>query len=57
MYDYLIQYIQVVDDTNYFMNYGLWDNNHTTLKDANENLARINVFKELVVNSLKNKII
>lgn len=39
MYDYLIQYIQVVDDTNYFMNYGLWDNNHTTLKDANENLC------------------
>jgi SAM-dependent methyltransferase len=40
MYDYLIQYIQVVDDTNYFMNYGLWDNNNTTLKDANKNLCK-----------------
>jgi cyclopropane fatty-acyl-phospholipid synthase-like methyltransferase len=38
-YDYLIQYIQCISKGNYFMNYGLWDKKHDTLKKANQNLC------------------
>ena len=36
---YLKHWIQVVSDDNHFMNYGLWDEEHTTLHEANENLV------------------
>ena len=35
---YLKHFIQVVSEDNYFMNYGLWDEEHTTLREANDNL-------------------
>ena len=36
---YLEQYIQVISDNNYYMNYGLWDKDNMLLMDANINLA------------------
>ena len=36
---YLEQYIQVISDNNYYMNYGLWDKDNMLLVDANINLA------------------
>ena len=39
IYDYLIRCIQSVSKNNFFMNYGLWDNNNNTLRKANKNLC------------------
>lgn len=40
VYDYFIKYyIHAVSANNYFMNYGLWDNKITNLKQANKNLC------------------
>jgi cyclopropane fatty-acyl-phospholipid synthase-like methyltransferase len=36
---YLEHWIQVVSEDNHFMNYGFWDEEHTTLREANENLV------------------
>ena len=36
---YLKHWIQVVSEDNHFMNYGFWDEEHTTLREANENLV------------------
>ena len=36
---YLEQFIQIVSDNNYYMNYGLWDKENMLLVDANINLA------------------
>ena len=40
VYDYFLKhFIQIVSQDNYFMNYGLWDNDHRDLHSANKNLA------------------
>jgi len=39
-YDTFIKCIQSVSPNNYFMNYGLWKHNTTTIKEANENLCQ-----------------
>ena len=39
-YKYLIKMINIVSIDNFFMNYGLWDENHSNLKDANLNLIQ-----------------
>ena len=36
---FLKHFIHSVSENNYFMNYGLWDPNHTTLHDANQHLV------------------
>ena len=38
-YHYFIDLIHSVSEDNYYMNYGLWDEDHSTLKDANINLC------------------
>ena len=41
VYDvWLKHFIQVVSEENYCMNYGLWDLQHTNLRDANHNLIQ-----------------
>ena len=45
VYDYLIKFIHCVSEKNYFMNYGLWDENNNTLKKANENLLAVDIIK------------
>jgi erythromycin 3''-O-methyltransferase len=51
VYDYLIQCIQSVSKKNYFMNYGLWDdNNNNNLKKANKNLCNF-IFNQGKINS------
>ena len=39
-YKLYLYLIQIVSENNYFMNYGLWSKDTTTLKDANENLVQ-----------------
>lgn len=39
-YDTFIKCIQSVSPNNYFMNYGLWKHNTTSIKEANENLCQ-----------------
>jgi 2-polyprenyl-3-methyl-5-hydroxy-6-metoxy-1,4-benzoquinol methylase len=40
VYDYYLKhFIQIVSHDNYFMNYGLWDNDNQNLYKANKNLA------------------
>jgi len=52
VYDYFLkQYIQCVSKNNYFMNYGLWNNNNiNTLKKANKNLCNF-IFEKAKINS------
>jgi len=51
VYDYLIKCIQCVSESNYFMNYGLWDENNNTLKKANKNLCNF-IFEKAHLNSV-----
>jgi len=46
---YLENYIQVISKNNYYMNYGLWDNDNNTLIKANMNLANF-IFDKAMVN-------
>ena len=49
-YDYFIKYIHFVNKNNYFMNYGLWDNNkYNNMKKANINLCNF-IFKNANLN-------
>jgi len=50
-YDYLSQCIQFVSKGNYFMNYGLWDKKHNTLRKANQNLCDF-IFSHAKLNSI-----
>jgi hypothetical protein len=43
VYDYLIKCIQCVSENNYFMNYGLWDENNNTLKIFSSDRYRLNL--------------
>ena len=49
-YNILLYYIQNVSKNNYFMNYGLWDNNVNNLFDANKNLVNIVFNKSELIN-------
>lgn len=51
VYDYLIKLINCVSKKNFFMNYGLWDENNTTLKKANKNLCNF-IFEKIDLNSV-----
>ena len=51
VYDYLIKCIHCVSENNYFMNYGLWDENNNTLKKANKNLCNF-IFEKIDLNSV-----
>jgi 2-polyprenyl-3-methyl-5-hydroxy-6-metoxy-1,4-benzoquinol methylase len=55
-YKYLIKMINIVSEDNFFMNYGLWDENIDNLKEANKNLIQF-VFDKTKINGLKNKTI
>lgn len=55
-YKYLIQIINIVSEDNFFMNYGLWDENIDNLKEANLNLIQF-VFDKTKLDGLKNKTI
>ena len=52
VYDYYLKhFIQIVSHDNYFMNYGLWDNDNQNLYNANKNLVafmfdKANIFSE-----------
>jgi len=50
VYDYLIKFINSVSKDNYFMNYGLWDQNNNSLRKANKNLCSF-IFENATLNS------
>ena len=50
-YDTLIKPIQVVSKDNYFMNYGIWENDYDTLEEANKRLVNL-IFEKA---DIKNK--
>jgi cyclopropane fatty-acyl-phospholipid synthase-like methyltransferase len=50
VYDYLIKFINCISKDNFFMNYGLWDQNNTNLKNANKNLCNF-IFENAHLNS------
>ena len=54
-YDKFLQIIHFVSENNYYMNYGLWNKNTTTIIDANKNLINF-IFNKTVLNeSILNK--
>ena len=57
VYDYFLKhFIQIVSQDNYFMNYGLWDNENHDLHSANKNLANF-VFGKACVEKKNVKIL
>ena len=55
VYDYYLKhFIQVVSQDNYFMNYGLWDNENQDLYSANKNLANFMFQKAGITSDKKN---
>jgi len=53
-YDIFLNYFfHVVDNENYYMNYGLWDAEHTTLHQANVNLVNF-IFEKADLSGKKN---
>ena len=55
VYDYYLKhFIQVVSQDNYFMNYGLWDNENQDLYSANKNLANFMFQKAAITMDKKN---
>jgi len=56
VYDYYLKYfIQIVSQDNFFMNYGLWDNENQDLYSANKNLANL-MFQKAAISSDKKNI-
>jgi ubiquinone/menaquinone biosynthesis C-methylase UbiE len=56
VYDYYLKYfIQIVSQGNFFMNYGLWDNDNQDLYSANKNLASL-MFQKAAISSDKKNI-
>jgi len=54
VYDYYLKhFIQVVSQDNYFMNYGLWDNENQDLYSANKNLANFMFQKAAITGNVK----
>ncbi len=53
-YSFLKKCIDIVSIDNNYMNYGIWYNNTSTLKDANKNLIEL-VFKKTKLKNKKNK--
>jgi len=57
VYDYFLKhFIQIVSQDNYFMNYGLWDEENNNLFSANKKLAKF-VFEKANIKSNKAKIL
>ncbi len=55
VYDYYLKhFIQIVSHDNYFMNYGLWDNDNQNLYNANKNLAAFMFEKATITARKKN---
>jgi len=55
VYDYYLKYfIQIVSQDNFFMNYGLWDNENQDLYSANKNLANLMFQKAGITSDKKN---
>lgn len=55
VYDYYLKhFIQIVSQDNFFMNYGLWDNEHKDLYSANKNLANFMFQKSNIFSKKKN---
>ena len=54
VYDYYLKhFIQIVSQDNYFMNYGLWDNDNQDLYSANKNLANLMFQKAGITSNVK----
>lgn len=53
-YIFLKKFIDIVSIDNNYMNYGIWYNNTTTLKDANKNLIKL-VYKKTKLRHKKHK--
>jgi cyclopropane fatty-acyl-phospholipid synthase-like methyltransferase len=54
VYDYYLKhFIQIVSQDNYFMNYGLWDNENQDLYSANKNLANLMFQKAAITSNVK----
>lgn len=58
VYDiWLKHFIQVVSEENYCMNYGLWDLQHTNLRDANHNLLQYMFEKAVLKGQINHQIL